>query len=227
MPEPKLPPSLKSVDGIDLIMTPATAALEKMTRLPKRERKRAKLQNRPAKQVTASVNGSPNDITNLLKASKPVEEGLSFPLIEWSFDDNFSSDNEQIDPITTRRPQLISSESEGDETTTTNTSCSPLGKRIGSLISTNQRLVRSIALDAHLSLLETSILPIEMSRSSCSISRRSSSSSFSKKFNVDEWLDCADLTRSGPSSLSKQNLLSIHREESRHSLICGLPLTTT
>ena len=164
------------------------------------------------------------DTVGFVQKPKPVEEGLSFPLILWCMDDNFSSDNDQIDPITSRRPQGISVESKGDETTTTSTQFSSLGKIIESLISTSQRLVRSVALNAHLSLLEISLLPIEISRSSCSISRRSSSSSFSKKFNVDEWLDCADLTRSGPSSLSNQNLLSIHREESMHSSIYGLPL---
>jgi hypothetical protein len=101
---------------------------------------------------------------------------------------------------------------------------SPLGKRSRRSLMTTKCLVRSIALTAHLSLLESSICPLQ---NSFTFEDDSSTPSCFAKFDVDKWIDIAERTKPEPQSHSeKTTVQKMSREESINASLYGLVLTT-
>jgi len=209
--------------NMDPIKQPATAALERMKRIPERESKRARLQTssettfEPATSCAAAF-----DMVGLLEASKPVQESLSFPLIEWSLDDDagFSSTAHKNAStgkrcLKTDYPAVVGFQTSSRKRRSTG------------------RLLRSIALGSHLSLLESNIEDIHRCRSTCSMASNASSSSHLETFNPDEWLKEFSYSISEKASTSpmldsvQEKILSISQEAERlQKSINALPLTT-
>ena len=170
---------------------PATAALEAFAnRLPETEYERARAM--ASRSVTALVDSIERthrclfDMSDLLEASKPVESSISFPIIEWSveeFDGCPENDENEVS-----NPESISDDEDDDNDL--RVAFSPLGKRSRG-VTTSNRLVRSKALKSHLSLLETSFLPISLSFCTDSCGLRSQTD-FASKFDVEKWIEIAE-----------------------------------
>lgn len=161
-------------------LSPATAALEKFSGLPQRERVEWRNGYYPNEEWEEDKARKKRthifDMSELLSVSLPMDGALEFPRIVWveeEGDVNFNQHNgfgpkrstSSADTWMTRRTtsRLVSRCS-----STTSLLASSLGKRNRRMKSYNtNRLVRSIAVDSNLALLESSsIVPLD--RDSCS-----------------------------------------------------------
>jgi hypothetical protein len=138
----------------------ATKALEDFTtRLPVHEYKRAaKPENKLSSLLRSSKKGA-FDIDDLVAAARPVQESVEFPIIEWSLDDDYSSENDKPDEVWPKRSLRDLDDDEDDDL---REPFSRLGKRDRGC-SVNKRLVRSKALRSDLSLLESPLVPLSRS----------------------------------------------------------------
>lgn len=140
-----------------LAKVPATKALEDFTkRLPVHEYKQAakKPENKLSSLLRRSKKGT-FDMDDLVAAARPVQESVEFPSIEWSLDDDYSSESDKSDEVWPKR-SLSDLDDDEDEP------FYRLGKR-NRECSVNKRLVRSKALTSDLSLLEGPFLPLPRS----------------------------------------------------------------
>lgn len=220
MPETNSPVLLQSAKMTDPQNHPATAALERLiNRLPDRQYKRAtrvlpSIVEKPVHQIPFDI-----DDFKIPSSSESSEEGFSFPLIDWSFGDE---KGDHFDDRDYTAPQPQDQSREMPELTKR---LSLLGKRSRSLLAT-KCLVRSIALTAHLSLLESSICPLQNSFRATFEDDSSTPSCFAK-FDVDKWIDIAERTKPEPWSHSeKKPVQKMSREESINASLYGLVLTT-
>lgn len=157
---------------IDPIMSPATAAVEKLIPLPERECKRMRYDDDDDDEDDGFDEGNTFDMSALARVSIPIKESLAFPLIEWSIGDNessstsssTSSDDVTMEESMSRAHSFL----DNFLLTTSNSrlhrmSPSP-SSSFSSLVSKRRikhhinhgRLVRSIALDSRLALLDPS-----------------------------------------------------------------------
>ena len=175
-------------------MSPATAALEKVSWLPEREqrRRRTQLYEETVRKVppTPFSNDSCSswtdhdlskkkngmfDMSCLFNASQSADGTLEFPRITWStFKEEqhdatgFASRRSTSYPDTCLAPPFSPVLKRASSTSSLN--ASSLGKRRRGSVSSSKRLVRSIALGANLSLMEdsnsTDFPPFEVSTNS-------------------------------------------------------------
>lgn len=148
---------------------PATAALEKISGLPQRERRQQR--NRALSDDTYSDSELETkrnhvfDMTELFNVSLPLEGSLEFPRIDWTpeEDENDSKKRFASKRSTSYEDSCLalpkSSLPITRSSSTTSLLKSSLGKRHRQLNARcSKRLVRSIAMNSNLSLLETSSL---------------------------------------------------------------------
>lgn len=162
------------------ILSPATAALEKFSGLPQRERVEWRNRCCPNEEWEGeNVQKKRTHIFDLSElfsgVSLPLDGALEFPQIAWAQDDDDESDGQQSGLGSKRSTSFADSWIARRKTSrlvsrcssTTSLLTSSLGKRNRRLNSyTSNRLVRSIAVESNLAMLETSsILPLD--RDSC------------------------------------------------------------
>jgi hypothetical protein len=138
------------------------------------------------------------DLNELVEATKPIQESLGMPCIEWSFlsDDDESSKDDKHQGTIPEEPQDDMTENEDSSFSSVLSallSYSPsAGKRNHFKRSSHKnRLVRSKALNSHLSMLETSFL--SLSRACCDrLGEPRSATDFPFSYDVERWIELAE-----------------------------------
>jgi hypothetical protein len=205
-PFPALNHALRTVESITC---PATAALEILISKQKQADSKATRQPfRSSQQKSTSTSTSTSTCLSFETCHyHPMEEdNHGFPLIQWyAGDDGSAADERDTNTntnTTTARPLVTTILGDHVKTTDAHTDENPItaGKRSRSgLTMSKTQLVRSIALNSHLSLLlEASIQPLQPledqdSRTVSSSESSSSTNSLSQKFDVEKWLELAAL----------------------------------
>jgi hypothetical protein len=141
------------------------------------------------------------NMDDLVAAARPVQESVEFPTIEWSLDDDYSSENDKSDEVWPKR-----SLRDLDDDDDLREPCSRLGKRDREC-SVSKRLVRSKALPCDLSLLESPFLPL--SRSFCVAPDPTDSTiNFDLERRVESWQE-----RSSPMKSILSSALPSRKDE--------------
>jgi len=166
------------------ILSPATAALEKFSGLPQRER--AEWRNRcyPYEDWeddnVRKKRSHIFDMSELLNVSLPLDGALEFPRIAWAQEEDDLMDNQSRNGLGSKRSTSFAdgwmtrrqtSRLVSRCSSTTSLLHSSLGKRNRRMKShTSNRLVRSIAVDSNLAMLESSsIYPLDRESSCASV----------------------------------------------------------
>jgi hypothetical protein len=166
--QPPLPFTVNTQSEIDPMMYPATAAVENLPPMPERECKRRRFSG-----DGAIDNGRTFDLSALARVSVLIKESLAFPLIEWSISDDESSSsmNESFSRAHSFLDKFVLNTSYDRHRRTPESPSSSCSSHVGSRTirspSTTdtfnnmlqRRLVRSIALDSRLALLDASTQP--------------------------------------------------------------------
>jgi hypothetical protein len=138
------------------------------------------------------------DLNELVEATRPIQESLGMPWIEWSFlsddDDESSNSDKPSDQGTT--PEEPHDDTNNDESFSSvlspllSYSSPPVGKRNRFKRSHNKnRLVRSKALNSHLSMLETSFLSLPRGDK---LDEPRSATDFPFSYDVERWIELAE-----------------------------------
>jgi hypothetical protein len=148
--------------------------------------------------IISTLMTSTFDLNELVEATKPIQESLGMPLIEWSFlsDDEESLKDDKHQGTIPEDPQDDTTENEDSSSSSILSPLLSYSPSVGKgnhfkRSSHKNRLVRSKALNSHLSMLETSFLSLP--RGGCDrLGEPRSATDFPFSYDVERWIELAE-----------------------------------